>query len=179
MPDRERKRVPDNKSDILKGSLPKSPPTHPWDMENHYRGSKPSNTGDKFASWEPWIVWLAAESWKPRPLRSWPALFAPNQSRDTSRPHKIVPPPLSLPPPRPQMLDGWRGHTLLLITRSVTLSLPAMNLCQPLIQTPSHFHSMSDKPLLLWNFFASQFFLFVCLFVSDQGRDTASIGSIR
>ena len=30
MPDRERKRVPDDRSDILKGSLPKSPPAHPW-----------------------------------------------------------------------------------------------------------------------------------------------------
>ena len=34
MPDRERKRVPDDRSDILKGSLPKSPPAHPWDTEN-------------------------------------------------------------------------------------------------------------------------------------------------
>ena len=34
MPDRERKRVPDDRSDILKGSLPKSPPAHHWDTEN-------------------------------------------------------------------------------------------------------------------------------------------------
>ena len=34
MPNRERKRVPDDRSDILKGSLPKSPPAHPWDTEN-------------------------------------------------------------------------------------------------------------------------------------------------
>ena len=34
MRNRERKRVPDDRSDILKGSLPKSPPAHPWDMEN-------------------------------------------------------------------------------------------------------------------------------------------------
>ena len=34
MPARERKRVPDDRSDILKGSLPKSPPAHPWDTEN-------------------------------------------------------------------------------------------------------------------------------------------------
>ena len=34
MPDRERKRVPADRSDILKGSLPTSPPAHPWDMEN-------------------------------------------------------------------------------------------------------------------------------------------------
>ena len=33
MPDRERKRVPDDRSDILKGSLPKSP-AHHWDTEN-------------------------------------------------------------------------------------------------------------------------------------------------
>ena len=33
MPNRERKRVPDDRSDILKGSLPKSPPAHPWDTE--------------------------------------------------------------------------------------------------------------------------------------------------
>ena len=31
MPDRERKRVPDERSDILKGSLPKSPPAYPCD----------------------------------------------------------------------------------------------------------------------------------------------------
>ena len=31
MPDRERKRVPDDGSDILKGSLPNGPPAHPWD----------------------------------------------------------------------------------------------------------------------------------------------------
>ena len=30
MPDRERKRVSDDRSDILKGSLPKSPPAHPF-----------------------------------------------------------------------------------------------------------------------------------------------------
>ena len=29
MPDRERKRVPDDRSDILKGSLTMSPPAHP------------------------------------------------------------------------------------------------------------------------------------------------------
>ena len=34
MPNRERKRVPDDRSDILKGSLPKSPPAHLWDTEN-------------------------------------------------------------------------------------------------------------------------------------------------
>ena len=38
MPDRERKRVPDDRSDILKGSLPKSPLAHPWDTENPSRG---------------------------------------------------------------------------------------------------------------------------------------------
>ena len=31
---RKRKRVPDDRSDILKGSLRKSPPAHPWDSEN-------------------------------------------------------------------------------------------------------------------------------------------------
>ena len=34
MPDSERKRVPDDSSDIMKGSLPESPPAHPWDTEN-------------------------------------------------------------------------------------------------------------------------------------------------
>ena len=34
MPDRERKRVPDDRSAILKWSLPKSPSAHPWDTEN-------------------------------------------------------------------------------------------------------------------------------------------------
>ena len=34
MPNRERKRVPDDRSDILKGSLPKSPLARPWDTEN-------------------------------------------------------------------------------------------------------------------------------------------------
>ena len=34
MPDREWKRVLDDRSDILKGSFPKSPPAHPSDMEN-------------------------------------------------------------------------------------------------------------------------------------------------
>ena len=34
MPNGKRKRVPDDRSDILKGSLPKSPPAHPWDTEN-------------------------------------------------------------------------------------------------------------------------------------------------
>ena len=29
MPNKERKRVPDDRSDILTGSLPKSPPAHP------------------------------------------------------------------------------------------------------------------------------------------------------
>ena len=33
MPNRERKRVPEDRSDILKGSLLKSP-AHPWDTEN-------------------------------------------------------------------------------------------------------------------------------------------------
>ena len=27
-------RVPDDRSSVLKGSLPESPPAHPWDMEN-------------------------------------------------------------------------------------------------------------------------------------------------
>ena len=31
MPDIERKRVPDDRSDILKGFVPKSPPAHSWD----------------------------------------------------------------------------------------------------------------------------------------------------
>ena len=30
----ERKRVPDDRSDIRKGSLAKSHPVHPWDTEN-------------------------------------------------------------------------------------------------------------------------------------------------
>ena len=30
----KKKRVPDDRSDILKGYLPKSPPAHPWDTEN-------------------------------------------------------------------------------------------------------------------------------------------------
>ena len=34
MLDRERQWVPDDRSDILKGPLPKSPPAHPWDTEN-------------------------------------------------------------------------------------------------------------------------------------------------
>ena len=34
MPYGERKRVPDDRSDILKGSLPKGPPAHPLDTEN-------------------------------------------------------------------------------------------------------------------------------------------------
>ena len=29
MPDRERKRVPDDRSDVLEGPLPKGPPAHP------------------------------------------------------------------------------------------------------------------------------------------------------
>ena len=29
MPDKERKRVPDHRSDVLKGSLPQDPPAHP------------------------------------------------------------------------------------------------------------------------------------------------------
>ena len=33
MPDRERKRVPDDRSDIPKESFPKSLPTHPWDTK--------------------------------------------------------------------------------------------------------------------------------------------------
>ena len=35
MPDRERKRVPDDRSDVLKGSLPKSP-AQPWDTAKEY-----------------------------------------------------------------------------------------------------------------------------------------------
>ena len=34
MPDRERKRVPDDRSDILRGLLPMSSPAQPWDTEN-------------------------------------------------------------------------------------------------------------------------------------------------
>ena len=34
MPNRERKRVPDDRSDILKGPLTKSPPAHPLDTKN-------------------------------------------------------------------------------------------------------------------------------------------------
>ena len=34
MPDRERKRVPDHRSDVLKGSLPQCPPAHPRNTEN-------------------------------------------------------------------------------------------------------------------------------------------------
>ena len=34
MLDRERKRVPDDRSDVLKGPHPEGPPAHPWDMEN-------------------------------------------------------------------------------------------------------------------------------------------------
>ena len=37
MPNRERKRVPYDRSDILKRSLPKSPPAHPWDTKNPSR----------------------------------------------------------------------------------------------------------------------------------------------
>ena len=33
MPDRERKRVPDHRSDALKGSLAQGPPAHPRNME--------------------------------------------------------------------------------------------------------------------------------------------------
>ena len=34
MPERARKRVPDHRSNVSKGSLPKSPPTHPQNMED-------------------------------------------------------------------------------------------------------------------------------------------------
>ena len=34
MPNRERKRVPEDRSDTLKGFLPNSPPAHAWDTEN-------------------------------------------------------------------------------------------------------------------------------------------------
>ena len=34
MPDRERKRVPDHRSDVLKGSLPRGPPAHPRNTED-------------------------------------------------------------------------------------------------------------------------------------------------
>ena len=33
MPDRERKRVPDHRSDVLKGSLLQGPLAHPWNTE--------------------------------------------------------------------------------------------------------------------------------------------------
>ena len=33
MPHRERKRVPDHRSDVLKGSLPQGPTAHPRNME--------------------------------------------------------------------------------------------------------------------------------------------------
>ena len=39
MPDRERKRVPDHRSDVLKGSLPQGPPTHPSSLNlDTYKG---------------------------------------------------------------------------------------------------------------------------------------------
>ena len=34
MPDRERKRVPDHRSDVLKGSLPQGPSAHPMNTED-------------------------------------------------------------------------------------------------------------------------------------------------
>ena len=34
MPDRERQRVPDHRSDVLKGSLPQGPPVHPRNTEH-------------------------------------------------------------------------------------------------------------------------------------------------
>ena len=34
MPDRERKGVPDHRSDVLKGSLPQGPPAHPRNTED-------------------------------------------------------------------------------------------------------------------------------------------------
>ena len=33
MPDREKKRVPDHRSDVLKGSLLQGPLAHPWNTE--------------------------------------------------------------------------------------------------------------------------------------------------
>ena len=36
MPDRERKRVPDNRSNALKGYLPQGPPAHPRNTEYLY-----------------------------------------------------------------------------------------------------------------------------------------------
>ena len=33
MSDRERKRVPEHRSDVLKGPDPQCPPAHPWNME--------------------------------------------------------------------------------------------------------------------------------------------------
>ena len=38
MPDRERKRVPDNTSDVLKGSLPQGPHTYPRKAEGNEAG---------------------------------------------------------------------------------------------------------------------------------------------
>ena len=40
MPDRERKIVPEDRSDVLKGPLPKGPPAHLWDTENPKRRRK-------------------------------------------------------------------------------------------------------------------------------------------
>ena len=46
MPNRDRKRIPVDRSDILKGSLAKSPPAHPWDTENPNEENEKENRGE-------------------------------------------------------------------------------------------------------------------------------------
>ena len=46
MPDREMKKVPDDGFDILKESLAKSPPAHPWDTENPNEENEKENRGE-------------------------------------------------------------------------------------------------------------------------------------
>ena len=52
MPDREGKRVPDHRSDILTGSLPQGPPAEIWSssgvqklFKKYIRGSSPGGSG--------------------------------------------------------------------------------------------------------------------------------------
>ena len=63
MPDRKKGRVPDDRSDLVKGSLPKSPPAHLWDTENP---SIQIQMAGKRISLQHWIVCLKwwVHSWE-------------------------------------------------------------------------------------------------------------------
>ena len=66
MPDRERKRVPNDRSDISNGSLPKGPPVHPRNTEDpsirgcterRERAGEERRSNERYAGAVPETMW--------------------------------------------------------------------------------------------------------------------------